>query len=404
MLLRLAWRNLWRNKNRTFITMASVSFAVILSVLIQSLQSGVFDNLINNVVGYYSSYLQVHAKGYFEEQTLEKVLTVDQKLLEEIRQHPNIIQASPRIETYVLASGNQTTKGCLVTGVVPQAEKDLIQLDKRVTKGHYLAPNDNGVLIGEDLAIKLQLHVLDTVILLGQGFQGITAAGKYPVRGLLHFGSPDLNKRVIFMSLQNCRDFLGMQKEATTVAIAIKQIAQLDHTQKELSARLGNNLEVITWEEMIPDVVEHMKTDKGSGMIISLMLYLLVSFGIFSTLLMMMAERKFEYGMLLAIGMKKRQLAYVMTLESLFVSLAGSIVGLTISIPIIYYLKIHPIRFTGEIAKVYEMYGFEAIFPTSMDPIIFLQQTAIIAIISLVLSIYPVIKILTIEPVKYMKR
>ncbi|MFN8237610.1 MAG: FtsX-like permease family protein [Chitinophagales bacterium] len=195
-----------------------------------------------------------------------------------------------------------------------------------------------------------------------------------------------------------------MEHEVTTIAIALKNTRKLNRTRDELKESIGNKAEVITWEEIMPDDVEHMKTDKGSGMILSLVLYMLVSFGIFSTLLMMMAERKFEFGMLLAIGMKKKQLAFVMILESLFVSTVGSFCGLLFSIPLISYLKYNPIRFTGEFAKVYEKYGFEAIFPTSTNPDIFIKQTIIIIVISLLLSCYPVLKILTINPVKNMKR
>ncbi|MFN8237609.1 MAG: ABC transporter permease [Chitinophagales bacterium] len=182
MLLKLAWRNLWRNRNRTLITMGSVFFAVILSVLIDSLQSGVFDNLIKNVVGYYTSYIQIHKKGYFNEQTLDNVITLDSSLISQIRTNKNILNTSPRIETYVLASGANNTQGCMVTGIIPENEKELIQLDKKIIRGKYLQTTDKAVLLGDELATKLSVNVNDTVILLGQGYQGVTAAGKYRKR------------------------------------------------------------------------------------------------------------------------------------------------------------------------------------------------------------------------------
>src|SRR5580700_104719 len=111
MIFKLAWRNLWRNKYRTLITVASVFFAVVFSVLLNALQKGAMDNLVKDVVGFYSSYIQVHKKGYFDEQTLDNVLELNDTLLANIRANKNVIQASPRIETFVLASTGQTTEG-----------------------------------------------------------------------------------------------------------------------------------------------------------------------------------------------------------------------------------------------------------------------------------------------------
>jgi ABC-type lipoprotein release transport system permease subunit len=161
---------------------------------------------------------------------------------------------------------------------------------------------------------------------------------------------------------------------------------------------------VITWEEIMPEIVEHIRTDKGSGLIITLILYLLVSFGIFTTLLMMMAERKYEFGMLMAIGMKKLQLARVLILESVFVTLAGCLMGIAASIPLVYYMSIHPIRFGGEFKKTYEKFGFEAVIPTSTSSSIFIKQAVIITIISLLLSLYPLYKVFAMKAINAIKR
>lgn len=393
MLLKLVWRNLWRNRSRTFITGASVMFAVILSVLIQSLQTGVFDNLINNVVGYYSSYIQIHTKGYTDEQTLDNVMTASEALIGQIEALPNVRKASQRIETFVLASGMENTRGCLVTGIEPEKERELIQLHQKVSKGKYLQTDDLGILIGDELARMLDVKLHDTIVLLGQGFQGATAAGKYPIQGILHFGTPELNEKALFMTIKSCREFLDMTHQSTTIAVGLNKPKKLNATRDELSKICGPSYEVITWEEMMPDIVEHMKSDKASGKIVSFVLYLLVCFGIFSTLLMVMA-----------IGMKKSQLAKVMVLKSVLISLVGSLMGALFSIPLVWYLKVNPIRFSGEFAAIYQRYGFEPIIPTSTDPSILINQTLIIIGLSLILSIYTLIKIYSLNPVNAMKK
>lgn len=403
-LLILAWRNLWRNPMRSLISMTAIWFAVILSVFVQSLQTGIFDHLIHNMVGYYTGYLQVHARGYADEQTLDRVMRLTHDQLQRIRDRKPILEAAERVEMFMLASGPVNTRGCLINGIDPEREKQIIQLPQRLVAGQYLRSDEQAVLLGVDLAAKLQLKVADTIILLGQGYQGVTAAGKFVVRGLLHFGSPELNKMMAFMPLEAFRSLLGMQYQSTTLSIALPDSRSLPEVKMSLLKLLGPDYEVLTWEEMMPEIVEHMRTDKRSGVLMSMVLYLLVSFGIFSTLLMMMAERTRELGMLVAIGMRKRQLIIMLTLESLFVTLVGCIAGFIVSFPLTWYFSRYPIRFGAEFAKIYEQYGFEAVIPTSTDPLIFVRQTAVVLCISLLLSLYPMVRIYSLHPVQALKK
>jgi ABC-type lipoprotein release transport system permease subunit len=386
------------------ITVASVFFAVVFSVLMTALQKGAMDNLVKDVVSFYSSYIQVHAKGYFDEQTLDHVLDLNDSLFKNIRADKNVIQASPRIETFVLASTGQNTQGCMMTGIVPSQESGLIQLGKKVTGGTYMADTARGVMIAEGLAHKLNVKLNDTLILLGQGYQGATAADRYIIKTIVTFGSPQLNDRILFMPLKQAQDFLSAENKATSIVVSINNLESADNVSKQIAQRLSSGFEVIPWQQMIPDIVETVKSKESSEIVITLLLYLLVSFGMFATLLMMMAERRFELGMLMAIGMKKRQLAFMVMLESVFVSLVGCALGLAASIPMVFFWAAHPIRFTGALKNMYEKMGFEAVIPMSTDPAIFYRQAIIIGIVSLMLSAYPLYKIYSMNALKAMRK
>jgi ABC-type lipoprotein release transport system permease subunit len=404
MLFKLAWRNLWRNKYRTLITVASVFFAVIFSVLMTALQKGAMDNLVKDVVGFYSSYIQIHEKGYFDEQTLEHVLDLNDTLLANIRAEKNVVKASPRIETFVLASTGQSTEGTMMTGIVPSQESELIQLSKKVTGGTYLADTGAGLMIGEGLARKLNVKLNDTLILLGQGYQGATAADRYIIKTILTFGSPQLNDHILFMPLKQAQDFLSAPNKATSIVISINDLQSVDMVKQQMVKDLSNHYEVKTWEEMVPDIVATVKSKQSSELVITLLLYMLVSFGMFATLLMMMAERRFELGMLMAIGMKKAQLAFMVMLESIFVSLVGCVLGIMLSVPMVFFWASHPIKFAGDLKSMYEKMGFEAVIPMATTPSIFYRQAIIIGIVSLLLSAYPMYKIISMNALKAMRK
>ena len=403
-ILILAWKNLWRNRMRSFITIAAIFFAVLLSVLTSSLKTGIFDNLIKNVVGFYTGYIQIHQSGYWNDQLLDNAFELSPALEEKIRTNKNIAYYAPRLASFALASSGETTKGCMVIGIDPVAENKITALASRMVQGKYLNPEASGILIAEGLLKRTKLKLNDTLVFIGQGFHGSMAAGKYPIKGVIHFGSPDLNDKVVYMPIRFAQEMYGAEGRATSFVLALNNTDNLNQIANTLSKNLGKDYEVMTWEQMLPDIKQHIGGDSQNMLFVQAVLYLLISFGIFGTLLMMMAERRFELGMLLAIGMKKNKLAILLLTESILTVILGCVLGILTSIPLVYYFYKRPIRITGEAAKAYEQFGFEAIFPTSVHYSNFISQGVIVLIIGLLLSLYPVFVVYQLDPVNAMKK
>lgn len=403
-IIKLAWKNLWRNRSRTLISVAAVFFAVVLSTIAESLKQGVFENLVKNVVSFYTGYIQVHKMGYQQEQILDNSFEDESRIKDVIKSSNNIRLLAPRLEGFALASSEALTKGCLIIGVEPALENEITGLKARLVSGIYLNNRDTGVMVSEGLAKRLKISLQDTVVLIGQGYHGATAAGKYPVKGLLKFGSPQLNDKLLYMPLPVAQEFFSAQQFITSYVLSLHSDNDLNRTAKQVSKKIGDQYEVMTWEELLPDIKQHIQTDSNNMKVVQGVLYLLIFFGIFSTQLMMMLERKFEMGMLVAIGMKKTKLVQLFLTESVLTVLIGCMAGLIASIPLVYYLKKYPIRIGGETAKAYERFGFEAIFPTSTSSSIFLSQALAVLIIGLVLSLYPVYKVIRLNPVTAMKK
>lgn len=403
-LIRLAWKNIWRNKSRTMISLSAIFFAVILSTVAESVKKGVFDNLIRNVVSFYTGYIQIHKEGYQDEQILDNALQESAEREKIILNGENISSFTKRIESYALASSGDITKGCMIIGIDAKGENSITRLSNKVIKGNYIEENDNGVMLGKELAERLRLTINDTLVLLGQGYHGSMAAGKYPVRAILKFGSPQLNERLLYMSLPAAQSFFSAEGMITSYVIALKNEKLLDETASALRKRLEKETEVLTWEEMLPEIRQHIETDTSNMKIVQWVLYLLICFGIFSTMLMMLMERTYEFGMLISIGMKKSKLIILLLMESVLTVVTGCVLGIIFSIPLIYYFYRHPIRMGKEMAQAYERFGFEAVIPASMDPGIFISQTITVLFIGLILALYPSVKILRLRPTEAFKR
>lgn len=403
MILKLSWRNLWRNKRRTFITMASVFFAVILSTLMSSFKEGSYTGMINSMVGSYTGYAQIHANGYWDEKTVDNSMLLNNELDEIIKSTNGVVDYLPRIESFALSATEKKTKGAMVVGVDLEKEKLYAQLNERVVEGDYITADSDGAMIGTGLAKYLEIGVGDTIVLLGQGYHGATAAGKYAVKGLVKFGSPELSKQLVFLPLSQVQKLYDTPEMATTLVLQLDNPEISTDVVNELKSNLSDNYKAMDWFELVPDLMNMIETDRVEGYVFMFILYMVVSFGIFGTVLMMIAERKHEFGVLVAIGMKKIKLSIMVWFEVIIISLLGSFAGMLGAFPVVFYFFINPIKFGGEMAKQMEEYGMEAVIQTSIDPKIFVTQAIIIAIIASVIAIYPLIKLLKLNAIKAMR-
>ncbi len=399
----MAWKNLWRNKSRTLISMASIFFAVLLSTLMSSLKTGIFDNLVDNMVGYYSGYIQIHQKGYWDEQLLDNSQEQNPELEKRLNSINKVKGFTTRLESFALASSGNLTKGCLVQGIDPVRENRVTNLSDKIVQGCYFSSNNRGVILTEGLLMRLKMKLGDTLMLLGQGYHGATAAGKYRIIGIAHFGSPEINNSLLYLPLSSAQELFSAYGLVTSYILKLENRQDINKIKSLVLRITGPNLEVMTWEEMMPEIKKHIELDSANMLYVQIFLYILISFGIFGTLLIMMAERKYEFGMLLAIGMKKIKIYLLLLLESIMNVIVACLMGLIASIPVVFYFHVHPIRITGSAAKAYEQFGFEPIFPTSTDSSHFFVQAFIVMLIGLLLSLYPIYQISKMNPVDSMK-
>jgi ABC-type lipoprotein release transport system permease subunit len=391
MYIQLAWRNIWRNKRRTIITSASIFFGVVLSSIMTSMQEGSYAQMIETIVNSYSGHLQVHKTGFSDDNTINNTLEYSSLVDSLIKKVKNIETIAPRLESFALASGSELTKGVMVIGISPNEENNITSLSKKMFGGKYLENGDSSVILGSSLAKYMQLNVNDTLVLLSQGYHGISAAGKFIIKGIIKQPSPELDRSVVYMDIKQCQEFLSAPNRLTSIVIMAQNNNDVNTVKKDLSSMLGSNFEVKDWKEINRILLTQIESDRASGVIIKGILYLIIAFGIFSTAMMMTLERRKEFGVLAAIGMQKFKLSYMLLSETILIGLVGSISGIMASLPIAWYYFCHPIRFVGQAAESMLQMGFEPVFTFSLSPSVFYWQAFTILIFSLIIGLYPIL-------------
>jgi len=373
----------------------------------RSFQKGAWDNVVDSSINMYFGHIQIHKKGFQDEQTIDNSFEITDSIYQHIARVPWITNVSPRLESFALASAGKATKGVLVLGIRPKLEDQLTHLSRRVTSGNYIDEQSKGILIAEGLAKKMHLNVQDTLVLISQGYHGVNSAGKYPVSGIVKYPIPDLNKSLVFLSLFEAQEFYGADKRLTSLALQVQSENKVGQTKKALRESFNDAyFEILDFEELMPDLLQARQLDELGAYLILFILYCLVGFTIMGTVLMMTKKRSYEFGVLLAIGLKRKQLFITVFIEIVLQAVIGIMLGILFTLPIAIYFHNNPINMNlvaSDAAKAFEVFGVDPVFAFSLSPSIFIYQSLVIFCITLLLSVYPLITIYKLQPVEAMR-
>lgn len=379
--------------------------AVFLSNFMISVNEGVFGHMLDSMTRSYLGHVQIHAKGFWEDQSLDNSMEHDAAMANSVVGTKHVQAVTPRLQSFGLASFGTQTRATQVVGIDPKSEEQLMDIDSRIVEGRTIADDDQGILLGYELAELLKLEVGDTLVIIGQGYHGVSAAGKYEVVGLVKMVSPMLNKTLVVMPLPLAQYLFSCENRVTGYTLVVDDTDAPEKATADIFPLVDTTtLEVMTWPELLPEMVQ-MKTTKVAGSFIYVgILYLIAAFGIFATVLMMMAERSFEFGVMLSVGMSRARMSLMMILETFLITVLGILVGTAVSYPLMYYMKVNPIPLTGVAAEAYENIGFEPLIMTSTAPNIFIENGLILFFMSCFIALYPIYVIWRMNPVKSMHK
>jgi ABC-type lipoprotein release transport system permease subunit len=318
--------------------------------------------------------------------------------IEKIRQDPNLPEKVK--ELAILFENSAYTNNSRLQLDLGIDDKKASELMPAI-EGHtafnngFIQLGEPGVWVGEKLSQYLQLGIGDTIVLISQGYHATTAAGKYEIKGIVKIPLPDIDNKIVYLPLDICQELFNAEGNLSSLALAVddnqdKAIAQ---TVQRISGLVSEDQKVMEWREMNEVMVSQMDADDKGGQIMLGILYLVIAFGVFGTVLMLTAERKREFGVLVAIGMQKKKLASIMTMEMLLIGLIGILAGALVASIVILYGVEHPLIFKGETAKIFEEYGMEPKMAFWNIDTYYIWQMVIVAFMVLMAIGYPMRKI-----------
>lgn len=409
MILAIAWRNLWRQKRRTLLTLLSIAFGGFLTILMTAMQDRSFADFIDNAARLGSGHVAMQHPEYRDTPTLTRtVVQTDEK-----RRIAEADEAAQRVVEratgQAMLSTAQDSFGALFIAYDPTLETaDTLSFTKSVVEGElFTSPDDKGILLGATLAHNLGAKLGDKVVYTLTDRSGEIVTGMERVRGLVKTGAPSLDGALCLLPIGTLRALVGYDAhEATQVAVFLADGRQALATARRLDSQIGPETAVLTWDEIQPEIRTFVAMKVGGSRVMEAIVALLVAAGIFNTLFMSVLERSREFGIMLAIGWSARQLFAMVMTESALLALMGIIAAAAVSAWPYHHLATHGL----DLSKAYAEQGLDSleVGGVGFDPVmrigIYPENAVAIALIillaTLAAGLYPAWRAGRVNPVE----
>jgi ABC-type lipoprotein release transport system permease subunit len=397
----LAWRNLWRHRGRTLLTMLAVAIAVAAMVILGSFLTAWSDSAFDRTTAALTGHGQIHAIGFTDDPTVERSMPPPTGPLAAALASDTVKVWAPRVFAPALIRSERESAPVSLYGIDPARETAVSFLDAGDVEGTALVgPQDRGIVIGRLLAERLQVSLGRRVVISAQNVSGSVEEIGMEVVGLYQ-GQPDLQKYAVFASLGQTQKLLGLGNNISEIAFLAKNRSEIESLTESL-AKAAPNLDVKRWDELQPFASAVIQMTNNTNTIWVFVSFALVAFGLINTIMMVVYERTREFGLMQALGMKPRLLIAQVLLESTYLVSFGTFVGAALGAGTI-------LAFTngldlGSLGAGASMFGAsERLYPV-VDVSQILLASVVVVVLSILASLYPVLRATRRVPITVLTR
>jgi ABC-type lipoprotein release transport system permease subunit len=328
-MIKLAWRNMWRNWRRTVIAMVAIVLGLILLILMDGFIKGSDEAIYGNAVRLYGGNLQIHATGFRAKANRLPLLPVEDadQVVQIAMAHPEVLLASKRINTGGMINDRGESYPVTITGIQPSAEAPISLIAENIAAGRFLQDEDEDmIVIGEGLAEALEVGVGDRITLTGKRKNESMRQRTMTIAGIFDLGLREAEKGMVFISLTEAQSLFNLRDQETEVTISTYTVGNENQVIGDLQADL-QDYEVDSWETLKPEIRQTMDVKSQFTTIFGLIVVMIACIGILNLMMMAVYERTREMGVLAALGMKGRQVMGLFLLEGAMIGVVGAAVG-----------------------------------------------------------------------------
>ncbi|MFH1000416.1 MAG: FtsX-like permease family protein [Bacteroidota bacterium] len=404
MTILISWKNVWRNKARSFIILNSTAIGLFGGIFSYALMMGSTIQRIDSAIKNETSSFQLHNPAYLQEEDIKNNIRQPEKYIKEIEKLSEVKAVSSRLKSTAMISTAYSSTGTIINGINPDSEIQVTRLYESIFAGEYFDNDDQiPIIIGRKLAKKLNAGVGDKLILSVPAIDGEVVYGAFFLKGIFNTQNDLFDGIQAYIKKEDLAELIGIDKETSSeLAVSLYNTDLSEKIAKQVESLFTSEIEqeeiiIRNWKQI--DITLSLLIDSMSyfsWFFIGIILIAL-AFGIVNTMLMVVLERVREIGMLMAIGMNKIRIFSMIMWETLFLSLSGGIIGMIFSMLFIAYFK----HFGMDLSVVGEgmnAYGFSTIIYPAAPFTFYIEVLMMIILTAILASIFPAIKALKLNP------
>ena len=405
LVFRLAWRNLWRQPRRTWLTTGAMVFSNTLLVFMISLQFGMYGLMIDNTLQAFTGHLQVQAPGYIDDQKMRQTVPGIAPLAERLRAEFPGQHVAARATGFALISSEDRSYGVAVVGVQPDYERHVSTLPGLVSAGRYLDDNDAAeIIIGAALSRNLRVDVGDELTLLGSGKDGSFAAAVVNIVGIFDSGLPDFDRSITTIPLGLFDDVFYMNGSGHHIVFNNGGISGVSDLKVRVEATLPADADLVVhdWDALQPGLQQAIKADMSSAFFMYGILVILVAFSVLNTQLMSVLERTHEFGIVMSLGLTPGRLGRLVVLETAIMGLMGLVLGAILGGLLTWWLSVHGFAYPG-MDEMAAKFNLPARFYPEVSTISLLSGPVVVFLFTILAALYPALRLHKLHPVEAMR-
>ncbi len=399
MIRKIAWRNILRNKRRSFILTVSIMIGVIAMVLTDAISIGMVRQMLVNQIGASAGYIQIHKRGYFDDPALKSSIADTAPVRAALAREGATCTVSERLRTFGLVSSAYNSAGVSIVGIVPPEEERVTTVHDYIVKGTYLTDKPGGILISTATAEKLKVGLGDKVVIMASRIGGSVGSEACHVVGLFETFDSGFDETHVYIPLQTAEQMLGAAGRISEFVVNPVDTKETDAVAARLRSMLPSGFEVLTYKQILPLLVMQIQLYDEMIYFFYAIIAVALIFGIINTMLMAVMERTHELGIDMAIGMSRRRIFTMILTEAFYLGLIGTAVGLVISFAV--YI---PLSHSGWNLAAFSESLKSVGIGTTIYPVIvassIINTVVIIPLAAVLGAIYPALRAIRLQPVE----
>lgn len=397
----MAWRNVWRNRRRSLITIGAMTLSLTVLILYTSLIEGYLFDLENSILDLEVGDFQIHRTGYLEKPSIHERIEDAESILTVLK--ANGFPSGSRLQGGGLVAAGDSSAGALLKGIKAETDLGVSQISQHVGTGQWLSDEDpKGVVLGRRLARTIDAGIGDELIALGQAADGSLANDIFYIRGILMGVSDETDRSGVYVLEDEFREFFAVPNGVHEIIARKPKNIELDSAKEKIQTLLPG-LEVRSWKELMPTLASLMESTQGVILIMFIVFYIVVAILILNATLMAVFERIKEFGVMKALGLSPVFVLSLILIESGIQVALSILIGISASIPGLYYLTEVGID-TGSLAGMPMMgIAMASEWRGMITPYVILGPVVTLTVMALLASIYPAVKAARISPVEAMR-